>query len=50
MFQSPPMEPGGDYRYVVTARWMENGKMVEQERDVPVKAGQEVTVDFNSGQ
>jgi uncharacterized protein (TIGR03000 family) len=45
-FQSPPVEAGKSYQYTVKARWMENGKMVEQNRAVLVKAGQEVTVDF----
>jgi uncharacterized protein (TIGR03000 family) len=45
-FQSPPLEVGADYQYVVKARWMEGGQMVEQTRDVPVQAGQQVTVDF----
>jgi uncharacterized protein (TIGR03000 family) len=47
-FQSPPLEAGRSYQYTVRVRWMENGKMVEQKRDVPVRAGQEVTIDFRS--
>ena len=47
-FESPPMQPGKRYQYTVTARWMQDGKMVEQKRDVPVQAGQEITVDFRA--
>ena len=46
VFESPPLDPGTTYRYTVKARWMEDGKMVEQKRDVPVKAGESVKVDF----
>jgi uncharacterized protein (TIGR03000 family) len=45
-FQSPSLDPRVDYKYTVRAQWMENGKKVEQKREVPVKAGQSVTVDF----
>lgn len=46
VFQSPPLDPGTNYKYTVRAQWMEDGKRVEQKREVPVKAGQSVTVDF----
>ena len=46
VFQSPPVDPAKSYQYTVTARWMDNGKSVEQKRDVIVKAGQSVSVDF----
>jgi uncharacterized protein (TIGR03000 family) len=45
-FQSPPLLPGVNYHYKVTAKWTENGQPVEQTQDVPVTAGQAVTVDF----
>ena len=45
-FQSPPVEPGQNYHYKITARWVANGQTVEQTQDVPVTAGQAVTVDF----
>jgi uncharacterized protein (TIGR03000 family) len=45
-FQSPALDPRVDYKYTVRAQWTENGKKVEQKREVPVKAGQSVTVDF----
>jgi uncharacterized protein (TIGR03000 family) len=45
-FESPALDPGQGYHYTIRAQWMENGKRVEQKREVPVKAGQTVTVDF----
>jgi uncharacterized protein (TIGR03000 family) len=45
-FESPALDPGQNYHYTIRAQWMENGKRVEQKREVPVKAGQSVTVDF----
>jgi len=49
-FSSPPLEPGYDYQYQVKAQWMQNGQPMEQTRDVTVKAGTRVQVDFMSGQ
>jgi uncharacterized protein (TIGR03000 family) len=46
-FQSPALEPGQDYVYSVKAKWMENGKPVEQTREVKVRAGQQSTVNFH---
>jgi uncharacterized protein (TIGR03000 family) len=49
-FQTPPLE-FGNYTYTVRARWMDNGQPVEQQRQVQVQGGQDVTVDFrNSNQ
>jgi uncharacterized protein (TIGR03000 family) len=45
-FESPALEPGRDYHYTVKARWMVDGKPVEQTRVVPVHAGQSSTVNF----
>jgi len=47
-FYSPPLEPGQNYTYTVTARWPENGQTVERTRTVSVRAGQETVVDFNA--
>jgi uncharacterized protein (TIGR03000 family) len=47
VFESPALEPGKNYKYTIRAQWMENGKRVEQKREVPVTAGQSVTVDFS---
>jgi len=48
-FTSPPLEPGYDYQYTVRAVWMQNGQPVEQTRNVTVRAGQHVAVDFFMG-
>jgi uncharacterized protein (TIGR03000 family) len=45
-FLSPPLSPGGEYVYEITARWMEKGKEVTQKRSVPVHPGERVKVDF----
>lgn len=47
VFESPAVDPGQNYHYTIRAQWMDNGKRVEQKREVPVKAGQSVTVDFS---
>jgi uncharacterized protein (TIGR03000 family) len=45
-FVSPPLEPGQGFTYEVKARWKEDGKDVEQTRQVHVKAGENVDVNF----
>jgi uncharacterized protein (TIGR03000 family) len=45
-FQSPPIDQGQTYTYVIRARWTENGNDVEQTRKVHVKAGDRVKIDF----
>ena len=37
--QSPPLNPGAKYSYVVSASWREDGHWVRQERKVLVQAG-----------
>ena len=39
-FASPPLEPGNAYNYEVRARWLVNGKPVEQTQAVGVRAGE----------
>jgi uncharacterized protein (TIGR03000 family) len=46
LFESPPVEPGRDIRYDLTARWVENGATVERIRTVSGKPGDTVRVDF----
>jgi uncharacterized protein (TIGR03000 family) len=46
LFESPSLTPNHAYTYTIKARWMENGKAVEQERQVNVQAGHNVTVNF----
>jgi len=46
-FASPPLVPGQDYTYDITARWTaEGGQVVTQTRHVDVRANTDVTVDF----
>jgi uncharacterized protein (TIGR03000 family) len=46
VFVSPPLTPGKSFTYNIEARWMENGRMVNQSRAVTISAGQTATVDF----
>jgi uncharacterized protein (TIGR03000 family) len=48
-FVSPPLTPGQAYTYRVRARWTENGKPVEQERDIRVRANQQTVETFTAG-
>ena len=43
-FTTPELEPGKAYSYEVRARWMENGKEMEQTRTVVVQAGNQSIV------
>jgi uncharacterized protein (TIGR03000 family) len=47
-FVSPPLMPGQDYTYEVHARWMENGRQVERQRKITVRANMAATVDLTS--
>jgi uncharacterized protein (TIGR03000 family) len=47
-FESPELTPGFNYSYHIRARWMDNGKVRDQTRAVTVRAGQSVSVDFNT--
>jgi len=47
-FESPPLTPGQNYTYHIRARWMENGQLRDQTRNVIVQAGQHLMVDFNT--
>jgi uncharacterized protein (TIGR03000 family) len=46
LFESPPLKPNQHFTYNIKARWTENGKTVNQERQVHVLAGQNITVNF----
>lgn len=46
-FTSPPLTPGSQYTYQIAARWIDNGRLVTQKREVQVTAGQHVDVDFS---
>jgi uncharacterized protein (TIGR03000 family) len=45
-FESPPLEPGRQYRYELTARWVEGGATREMKKAVVGMAGEVVRVDF----
>jgi uncharacterized protein (TIGR03000 family) len=44
-FVSPPLG-AGSFDYRIRARWKEDGRTLDQTRDVQVQAGQQVSVDF----
>src|SRR5262245_7210546 len=46
IFESPPLEAGQNYRYTVTARWVERGQVVEVTKEVTGAPGEVVRVDF----
>jgi len=46
-FQSPPLAPGRNFTYNITARWTVGGQPVQQTRAVVVQAGSRAAVDFN---
>ena len=45
-YVSENLDPGYTYTYHVRVRWMDNGNPVEKTRDVEVRAGQQVNLDF----
>jgi uncharacterized protein (TIGR03000 family) len=47
-FVTPPLSPDTNYRYDVTASWSEGGQQVTRSRRVPVRAGEQITVDFTT--
>jgi uncharacterized protein (TIGR03000 family) len=47
-FESPPLEPGRQYRYELTARWVEGGATREMKKAVVGTAGEVVRVDFTA--
>ncbi len=47
LFRSPPLDRGGEYIYVLRARWLDgDGKMIEQTQQVRVHSGERVQVVF----
>jgi uncharacterized protein (TIGR03000 family) len=46
-FVTPPLDPNQRYSYHITAKWMDNGRQVEEERTVRFTPGQTVNVDFS---
>jgi uncharacterized protein (TIGR03000 family) len=47
-FFSPPLNPNTAYTYTFRAEWTQNGKKMDQTRQVQVAAGSRITVDFNA--
>ena len=45
-FESPSLTPGRKFVYHIKARWMEDGRPVEQSREVSVFAGDKFSIDF----
>jgi uncharacterized protein (TIGR03000 family) len=45
-FVSPPLTPGRDYTYDIQARWMSNGRPVEERRTVHVRANERSEIDL----
>ena len=46
LFESPPLEAGKQFKYEVTARWLQNGVTVERKMAVVGVPGEVVRVDF----
>jgi uncharacterized protein (TIGR03000 family) len=45
-FVTPALERGTEYSYEIRARWMNDGKPVEQTRKVNFRPGDRLTLDF----
>jgi len=46
LFISPALQPGQNFTYTIRARWMDNGRPVEEVRTVPVRGNEWSVVDF----
>ena len=46
-FESPPLEAGETYKYVVTVRWVERGQVYEMSKDVSGTPGEVIRVIFD---
>jgi uncharacterized protein (TIGR03000 family) len=47
LYISPPIDPGKNYSYTIKATWMENGKEVTKEQNLPVRANQQAMASFD---
>lgn len=47
-YESGALDPNSTYTFTVRAKWMENGKQMDQTRHVNARAGQNQTVTFGS--
>lgn len=50
IFESPALGPGKEFRYEVTARWMERGALREEKRTAVGAPGEVVRLDFTAPQ
>ncbi len=48
LFSTPPLDPNQNYSYQISARWMQNGREVRQDRTVQLTPGHTVDVNFTS--
>jgi uncharacterized protein (TIGR03000 family) len=46
LYESPPLDPGKQYKYELTARWVEGGATREMKKAVVGTPGEVVRVDF----
>jgi uncharacterized protein (TIGR03000 family) len=47
-YMSGSLDPKSMYTFHIRARWMDNGRPVEQTREVEARAGQQLVVDFTT--
>jgi len=48
VYQSDNLDPSSSYNFQIRARWMQNGKVMDQTKQVSARPGQQYTVDFMS--
>jgi uncharacterized protein (TIGR03000 family) len=46
LFVSPPLNQGENYQYAIHVSWMTNGKQVTQDRTIPIRAGDRLSIVF----
>ncbi len=47
-FTTPPLNPGNTFFYNIKARWMQSGQPVERTLQIPVRANETSSADFNA--
>jgi uncharacterized protein (TIGR03000 family) len=45
-YQTPPLEVGKDFEFILRARWLEGDRVADQTRHVTIRAGDKAEVDF----
>jgi uncharacterized protein (TIGR03000 family) len=48
MFVSPPLEQGTNYTYEIRMSWTKKGRVVTQNRKIPVRAGDRLSIVFRA--